>query len=110
MNPTCAHKTTEKFIHELKRIPKWTCMKTVEKDMEELENKCSILKKSSSNDKSCSDTAKTSFSQFKESLKEFLRWVNEKQDCSNIVRNESNFFLDSKCSCPDPWDHRKGLL
>ncbi|XP_009930719.2 uncharacterized protein LOC104327509 [Opisthocomus hoazin] len=109
-NQNCAHTNTEKFIHELKKISSCKCMKTVERDMRKLQEKCSILKKSSSNDERCSETTKTNFSRFKESLEEFLKWVNEKQNCSNITRGESGLYPDSKCSCPDPWKYSKGLL
>uniref|UniRef100_A0A8C3MWP8 Uncharacterized protein n=1 Tax=Geospiza parvula TaxID=87175 RepID=A0A8C3MWP8_GEOPR len=93
-NQECAHKNTEIFIHELKKLHKWTCMKRVEKDMEELEKNCRILKK-----------ANTDFSEFKESLEEFLRWVNEKLNCRNVGRSEFyliNRNLDGECSCHDP--------
>uniref|UniRef100_A0A8C0ZEC3 Interleukin-7 n=1 Tax=Cyanistes caeruleus TaxID=156563 RepID=A0A8C0ZEC3_CYACU len=65
--------------------------------------------KSSSNDKSCLKKAKTNFSQFKESLQEFLRWVNEKFNCSSIGRSNSALYLDGKCSCQDPWKSHRGL-
>ncbi|XP_076206536.1 uncharacterized protein LOC143166209 [Aptenodytes patagonicus] len=109
-NQNCAHNTTETFICELEKIPPSTCMKKVKQDMEKLEKECSILKKSSSNDEKCSEKKKTSFSRFKESLEEFLKWVNEKHDCKNIVRSELGLYLDGKCSCPDLWKYRKGLL
>ncbi|XP_009577432.1 PREDICTED: uncharacterized protein LOC104077773 [Fulmarus glacialis] len=109
-NESCAHNNTEKFIHELKKISACKCMKRVEKDMERLEEHCSILKKSSINDKRCLETAKTNFSQFKETLKKFLKWINGKQNCSNIVRSESGLYPDGKCSCRDPWKYRRGLL
>lgn len=53
---------------------------------------------------------KTDFSEFKESLKEFLKWVNEKQNCNDIVGSELGLYLGGKCSCPDPWRYHKGLL
>uniref|UniRef100_A0A8C8AB46 Interleukin-7 n=1 Tax=Otus sunia TaxID=257818 RepID=A0A8C8AB46_9STRI len=106
----CAHYNTEKFIHELKKIPTCKCMKIVEKDMKKLEQNCSILKKSSSNDRSCLVTAKTNFSRFKESLEEFLKWVNQKQECNIIMRSESGSYPDNECTCPDLWKYSKGLL
>uniref|UniRef100_A0A672TW34 Interleukin-7 n=1 Tax=Strigops habroptila TaxID=2489341 RepID=A0A672TW34_STRHB len=105
----CAHNNTEQFIEELKKIPRCKCMKRVEKDMKKLEENCSILKKSSFNDERCSQMAKTDFSQFKESLKEFLRWVNGKK-CSNIVGSELGLYPGGKCSCHDPGKYSKGLL
>ncbi|XP_009864599.1 PREDICTED: uncharacterized protein LOC104271585 [Apaloderma vittatum] len=107
---SCAHYNTEKFIKELKKIPQHPCMKIVEKCMRKLEEKCSILKKSSPKDERCSDKAETDFSRFKESLEEFLKWVNQKQNCSNIMRNDLYLYLDDKCSCLDSWKYHKGLL
>uniref|UniRef100_A0A8V5GHX1 Uncharacterized protein n=1 Tax=Melopsittacus undulatus TaxID=13146 RepID=A0A8V5GHX1_MELUD len=106
----CAHSNTEQFIDELKKIPRCKCLKTVEKDMKRLEENCSGLKKSSSHDRRCSEMVKTDFLEFKESLKEFLKWVNEKQNCSDIVGSELGLYPGGKCSCPDPWRYHKGLF
>ncbi|XP_054024630.1 uncharacterized protein LOC128897975 [Dryobates pubescens] len=106
----CAHYNTEKFIHELKRIPMHRCMKQVEKDMEKLEQNCPGLKKPPSTDENCFELAETSFLRFKESLEEFLKWVSHKQNCSSIVRSKLDLYLDSKCSCPDSWKHPNGLF
>ncbi|XP_053847459.1 uncharacterized protein LOC128815087 [Vidua macroura] len=106
---SCAHKTTEIFIHELKKIHKCPCMRRVEKDMEKLEKTCNILKKSSFNNNSCLKKANTGFSKFKESLEEFLRWVNEKLDCRKVGRGELGLYLDGECSCPDSWKSHQGL-
>ncbi|KAM6056218.1 uncharacterized protein VSU04_010332 [Chlamydotis macqueenii] len=99
----CAHNNTEKFIHELEKISTRKCIKIVEKDMKRLEEKCPILKKSSSSDEKCLEVATTSFLKFKESLEEFLNWVNHKQGCSNMTRSESGLYLDGKCNCADLW-------
>ncbi|KAM6379914.1 uncharacterized protein J5M81_010108 [Pluvialis apricaria] len=109
-NQSCAPYNTENFIKELKKIPTCKCMKRVEKDMIQLEKTCPILEKPSSSNSRCSEMAETDFPSFKESLEEFLKWVNGKQDCSNIVRSESGLYPDSKCRCPDSWKSRKGLL
>ncbi|KAM6055421.1 uncharacterized protein LJ206_015725 [Theristicus caerulescens] len=109
-NENCAHCNAKTFIHELKKIPPCKCLKTVEKDMEKLEKDCSILKKSSSNDETCSEMEKTGFSQFKKSLEEFLKWVNQNQFCSKIMRRASGLYPDGKCICSNPWKYRKGLL
>ncbi|OPJ88217.1 hypothetical protein AV530_008212 [Patagioenas fasciata monilis] len=109
-NQSCAHNITEKFIRELRRIPGCRCMKRVEKDMERLEKNCTILKKSSSKDGRCSQSRKTDFTLFKESLEEFLQWVNQKQYCSNVVRTELSLYPDDKCSCSDPWKYHKALF
>ncbi|XP_010135240.1 PREDICTED: uncharacterized protein LOC104494143 [Buceros rhinoceros silvestris] len=85
-NERCAHNNAEKFILELKKIRSCKCMEIVGQDMKILEVKCPILKKTSSNDKKCSDNKNTDFSQFKESLEEFLKWLNHKQACHNIAR------------------------
>nr|XP_005483636.1 uncharacterized protein LOC102060734 [Zonotrichia albicollis] len=111
--PDCAPKNAEIFIHGLKKLHKWTCMKKVEKDMEELEKNCSIFKKSSFN-KSCSKKSNTDFSEFKASLEEFLRWINQKQNCKNVGRSKFSFYpvnrnLDGKCSCHDPWKSHQAL-
>uniref|UniRef100_A0A663MT20 Uncharacterized protein n=1 Tax=Athene cunicularia TaxID=194338 RepID=A0A663MT20_ATHCN len=106
----CAHFNTKKFIHELEKIATCTCMNRVEEDMKKLEKNCSILKKSSSNHESCLVMTNTNFSKFKESLKEFLKWVNHKQECNFIVRSESGLYPDNKCTCPDLWKYSKGLL
>uniref|UniRef100_A0A8C9NB81 Interleukin-7 n=1 Tax=Serinus canaria TaxID=9135 RepID=A0A8C9NB81_SERCA len=107
--PYCAHSNTEIFIHELKKIQNLTCMRRVEKDMEELEKKCNVLKKSSSKKKSCSKKANTNFSEFRESLEEFLRWVNEKLDCRSVGRSELDLYLDGACRCHDPWKSHRAL-
>ncbi|CAN8189873.1 unnamed protein product [Coccothraustes coccothraustes] len=106
---SCAHNNTEIFIHELKKIQKLTCMRRVEKDMEVLEKKCIVLKKSSFNKKSCSKKINTDFSEFRESLEEFLRWVNEKLDCRNVGRSDLGLYLDGECSCHDPWKSHRAL-
>ncbi|XP_074694452.1 uncharacterized protein LOC141929171 [Strix aluco] len=97
----CAHYNTEKFIHELKKISAYKCMETVEKDMKKLEQNCSILKKSSSKDENCPVMSNINFSRFKESLEEFLKWVNQKQECNMIMRSESGLYPDKKCTCSD---------
>ncbi|GAB0195840.1 interleukin-like precursor [Grus japonensis] len=106
----CAHSNTKRFIQELKKMTKYQCMQRVEKDMKSLEEICSILKKSSSHDKICCKSAETDFSQFKKGLEEFLKWVNGKKDCSNIVRSELGLYPDGNCVCHDQWKYRKGLL
>uniref|UniRef100_A0A8D0F7Y6 Uncharacterized protein n=1 Tax=Strix occidentalis caurina TaxID=311401 RepID=A0A8D0F7Y6_STROC len=106
----CAHYNTEKFIHELKKISTCKCMETVEKDMKKLEQNCSILKKSSSKDTNCPAMSNTNFSRFKESLEEFLKWVNQKHECNIIIRSESGLYPDKKCTCSDLWKYSKGLL
>uniref|UniRef100_U3KKV3 Interleukin-7 n=1 Tax=Ficedula albicollis TaxID=59894 RepID=U3KKV3_FICAL len=95
---SCAHNNTEIFIHELKKIPARTCMSKVKTDMQKLEKICSVLK-----------TAETKFSHFKESLQEFLRWVNHKLDCKSVGRSKLGLDMDGKCSCRDPWKSHQGL-
>ncbi|KAM9604120.1 uncharacterized protein ACIBXB_003071 [Morphnus guianensis] len=107
-NQSCAHYNAEKFIHELEKIPMCKCMKKLEKDMKKLEKTCPILQKPSSD--TCSEDAITNFPLFKKSLEEFLKWVNQKQNCSNITRSESDLYRRCKCSCPDLWKYHKGLL
>uniref|UniRef100_H0YSX5 Interleukin-7 n=1 Tax=Taeniopygia guttata TaxID=59729 RepID=H0YSX5_TAEGU len=106
---SCAHKNTEIFIHELKRIHERQCMRRVEKDMEKLERNCDVLEKSSLNDNSCLKKANSGFSKFKESLEDFLRWVNGKLDCRNVGRSELGLYLDGECSCHDSWKSHRGL-
>ncbi|OWK60328.1 hypothetical protein RLOC_00007993 [Lonchura striata] len=67
------------------------------------------VKKSSLNDNSCLKKAKSSFSKFKESLEDFLRWVNEKLHCRNVGRSELGLYLDGECSCHDSWKSHRGL-
>ncbi|XP_074459644.1 uncharacterized protein LOC141749666 [Larus michahellis] len=109
-NQSCAYENAKNFIKELKKMTKWECMKQVEKDMKELQNTCPILRKPPHTDCRCSEMEETNFSRFKKNLEEFLKWVNEEQDCSNIMSSESGLYLDGKCSCSDLWKYRKGLL
>ncbi|XP_009889655.1 PREDICTED: uncharacterized protein LOC104292030 [Charadrius vociferus] len=109
-NRSCAHYNTKNFIKELEKIPTCKCMKTVEQDMIQLEKTCPMLKKPSSNDSRCSEMTQTNFTRFKESLEEFLKWINGKQNCSNIVRSESGLYPDGKCHCPDLWKSHQGVL
>ncbi|KAJ7426948.1 hypothetical protein WISP_10981 [Willisornis vidua] len=107
---SCAHNNTEIFIHELEKIPVWKCVKKVQQGMKRLEKTCYILKKSPSKDQKCLEKAKKRFSRFKESLKEFLRWINQNLDCSSAGRSESGLYLDGKCNCGEnPWKSQQGL-
>uniref|UniRef100_A0A8C3RHJ0 Interleukin-7 n=1 Tax=Cyanoderma ruficeps TaxID=181631 RepID=A0A8C3RHJ0_9PASS len=107
-NLSCAHNNARTFTKELEKIVTWTCIKEVVKGMQKLEETCDILKKSPSNYKSC-EKVKKRFSKFKESLQEFLRWVNENANCRIVGRSESGLYLDGKCSCHDPWKSLRGL-
>ncbi|KAF4802259.1 hypothetical protein TURU_027373 [Turdus rufiventris] len=69
---------------------------------------CTGWMKSSSNDESCSK-AETDFSKFKESLQEFLKWVNEKLDCKSVGKSNLGLYMNGKCRCHDPWKSHRGL-
>uniref|UniRef100_A0A8C0BK89 Uncharacterized protein n=1 Tax=Buteo japonicus TaxID=224669 RepID=A0A8C0BK89_9AVES len=107
-NQSCARYNTKKFIHELGKIPMCNCLKTVKAGMEKLEENCPILKKPSRG--ACSEDAITNFSLFKKRLEEFLKWVNQKQNCNNITTSESDLYSHCNCSCPALWKYGKGLF
>uniref|UniRef100_A0A493SXT7 Interleukin-7 n=1 Tax=Anas platyrhynchos platyrhynchos TaxID=8840 RepID=A0A493SXT7_ANAPP len=83
----CAHNNTDEFIEELKNPNRSTCMIAVSKQMKKLENICSVLKEKTAHENNCK-SEEVDFPTFKEQLKRFLEWVNEKLTCNSTVRNE----------------------
>uniref|UniRef100_A0A8C4JU93 IL7 protein n=1 Tax=Dromaius novaehollandiae TaxID=8790 RepID=A0A8C4JU93_DRONO len=108
-NKTCADSDTEKFIKGLEKIHNHVCMKRVKAGMERLRENCPSLKKSLHHDKRCSEM-KTDFHRFKETLENFLRWINHNMVCKKVVITEPDLYTDDKCTCHDPQKYRKGSL
>uniref|UniRef100_A0A8C2UHP8 Interleukin-like protein n=1 Tax=Coturnix japonica TaxID=93934 RepID=A0A8C2UHP8_COTJA len=93
----CACNNTEVFIHQLNSLES-PCMKIVKSDMRKLRDSCSILKRKSAHENSCSEM-KTDFPKFRDNLEGFLRWLSQMDHCRNITRDELDLDGRSESSC-----------
>uniref|UniRef100_A0A8V0YV12 Interleukin-like n=1 Tax=Gallus gallus TaxID=9031 RepID=A0A8V0YV12_CHICK len=93
----CACNNTDEFIEQLDKLES-PCMKIVKSDMTKLRNNCSILKKKSAHENSCTEI-RADFLKFRSNLEEFLKWLIRTNNCRNIVRDESDLVGSSESSC-----------